>query len=351
MKLLILTQKIDADDDLLGFFHAWAAEFARQCEKITIIALGIGEYDLPNNVQVLSLGKEAGRSRLKYLFRFYRYIWQERKNYDAVFVHMNTEYVILGGVIWRLMAKRIALWYVHKRADFKLRLAAKLANVIFTASLESFRLSSAKLKIIGHGIDLPKFDFAPGAKNGGDFKIIYVGRISKIKNQRLLIEAMNILVNERKLHNILVDFIGGQVYSEDKIYQKELADLVKKNQLQTYINFTGSVPYKDMPAVYRAADMSINLCPTGGLDKAVLESMAAGLPIIAFNKGFAFLRDICENLILEETSAGELADKICAWINLTHEESAMLGRQLRDKVAMDHDLVKLVNNIINELSR
>ena len=58
MKILICTQKVDLNDDILGFFHSWIAEFAKQCEKVTVICLYKGEYDLPGNVKVLSLGKE-----------------------------------------------------------------------------------------------------------------------------------------------------------------------------------------------------------------------------------------------------------------------------------------------------
>ena len=58
MKLLILTQKVDKNDPILGFFHRWVEEFARHCEQVTVIALGVGEYDLPQNVRVFSLGKE-----------------------------------------------------------------------------------------------------------------------------------------------------------------------------------------------------------------------------------------------------------------------------------------------------
>ena len=96
MKLLILTQKIDKDDSLLGFFHSWVEEFAKHAESITIIALGVGEHRLPANVRVFSLGKEKGKSRLHYLMNFFRIILRERHNYERVFVHMNEEYVLLG---------------------------------------------------------------------------------------------------------------------------------------------------------------------------------------------------------------------------------------------------------------
>ncbi|MBU2219890.1 hypothetical protein KJ665_01980, partial [Patescibacteria group bacterium] len=58
MRLLILTQKIDFNDDILGFMHGWVVEFAKHFESIIVIALGVGEYKLPENVRILSLGKE-----------------------------------------------------------------------------------------------------------------------------------------------------------------------------------------------------------------------------------------------------------------------------------------------------
>ena len=148
MKLLIITQKVDINDDVLGFFHRWLEEFAKHCEKITVICLEMGEYKLPENVKVLSLGKEECVSKLKYLWRFYKYIWQERKKYDAVFVHMNPEYVVLGGLFWKILGKKISLWYTHKNVDLKLRIAEKFPNIIFSVSKESFRLKTAKLLVV-----------------------------------------------------------------------------------------------------------------------------------------------------------------------------------------------------------
>ena len=58
MKLLIITQTVDINDQILGFFHRWVEEFAKHCEQITVICLEKGIHDLPQNVRVFSLGKE-----------------------------------------------------------------------------------------------------------------------------------------------------------------------------------------------------------------------------------------------------------------------------------------------------
>ena len=81
MKLLIITQKVSREDSVLGFFHSWIREFATRFEKVTVICLEKGSYDLPGNARVFSLGKNSQRSNAKgqmlrriiYAARFIRY--------------------------------------------------------------------------------------------------------------------------------------------------------------------------------------------------------------------------------------------------------------------------------------
>ena len=149
MKLLIITQKVDSDDGYFGFFHDWLKLFAAKCETLTVISLETGTYDLPSHVRVLSLGKENGRSLFKYITRYYGYSWKYRHDYTHVFCHMNPPYVILGAPLWKLLGKKIALWYIHRNVDLKLRIAEKLVDVAYTSTPESFRIESNKRNLIG----------------------------------------------------------------------------------------------------------------------------------------------------------------------------------------------------------
>jgi len=347
MKLLICTQKVDINDDVLGFFHGWLKEFAAHCDELTVICLQCGEYNLPDNVRVLSLGKEKKISRLKYILKFYRYIWRERKNYDQVFVHMNPEYVVLGGIFWRITGKKIGLWYVHREVNLKLRIAAKLAHQIFTASAESFRLKSKKIKIIGHGIDINKFKppkFLDDNKN--IFVIIYAGRISEIKNQMLLIEAINILVNKNNIKNIKVKFIGRAAGKNNELYLQLLKTKAQEYNLNNYMEFFGGASYSAMPDIYAQADLAVNLCPTGGVDKAVLEAMASGNLVLALNQTFADI--IGRDLILSQANSAELADKIKQTMNFNNDKKAEIRQKLREKIEHEYSLNNLINKILNE---
>lgn len=348
MKLLVITQKVDINDDLLGFAHSWLAEFAKYCEKMTVICLEKGESRLPDHVKIFSLGKESGRSRLKYAFNFYKYIWRRRKEYDKVFVHMNAEYAVLGGLAWRFLKKKIGLWYVHKNVDLKLKLAEKLSHIIFTASPESFRLKSAKVKIVGHGIDLNIFGQEP-EENNEKPKIVYVGRISRIKNQKLLLEALDILVTQKKTADIKVELVGRTVYKDDEEYQAELREFIKKRGLENRVSFAGGIPNRKIAGIFKEAQLSVNLCPTGGMDKAVLESMASSLPVIVYNKTFEKTLAQYENyLILDEGDPKKLADKISAFLLLPKNEREAIGENLRLIIEKDFNLSGLIKRIIKE---
>ena len=347
-RLLIITQKVDKDDPILGFFHNWLAEFAKNCDSVVVICLYRGDYDLPANVKILSLGKEKKSGRLAYLFNFYRFIWQERKNYEAVFAHMNVEYVIFGGLFWRLLKKKIGFWYAHKAISCKLIISAFLADVIFTASPESFGIKSAKLRVIGHGIDIDKFSPAAKAKNGKiEREIICVGRISRIKNQLLAIEAADILINEKMLKNIRITFIGSALTEADRQYQAELLETMNKFKLNNHIKFIGSVTQENLPDYYRSADLSLNLCPTGGLDKVVLESIACGTPALALNKTFVqVFGSYKDQLIISSADKEEVAEKVQRFLSLKAGDLADMSRNLRDNVVKNHSVQGLIKKII-----
>lgn len=347
MKLLIITQKVDRNDPILGFFHRWIEEFAKNTEKLTGICLEKGEFSLPQNVKVLSLGKESGRSKIKYLWRFYKYIWSERKNYDVVFVHMNPEYVILGWADWKILGKKIALWYVHKAVNLKLKIAEKLADKIFTASPESFRLPSKKVEIVGHGIDTekftPSFDGVSGRMTGqfsNKPRIITAGRIAQVKNLETLIESFGILQNTRT--DFSAKIAGGPITKEDKIYFEKLKSLVRQRGLENIISFVGPIPYSKIQDFYAEGDIFVNLSNTGSVDKAVLEAMSSGLSVITSNEAFKNILPV--RYFLENTSADALARKIR---ELSSENRPNL--ELRDIVIKNHSLEKLIKKIISRL--
>jgi glycosyltransferase involved in cell wall biosynthesis len=275
MKLLICTQAMDKNHPILGFFHRWVEEFAKHCEVVHVICLIEGEHSLPANVHVHSLGKERGKNRLRELWRFYRLMWQLRHEHDSVFVHMNQIYVILGAILWRLWGKRISLWYMHGTVSTSLRLAEKMTHVIFTGSKESFPLQSRKLIITGHGIDIDLFTPMQATK---DIDLVTVGRITPSKNIELLLEA---LAEVRKTHSVTLTIVGRASSEAEAQHQSKLQAKAASLGVVDAVIWHGGASNTDLPSLLNRSKVFVHAATNGSLDKAVLEAMAVGLPVVS----------------------------------------------------------------------
>ena len=264
MRLLIVTQAVDAKDPVLGFFVRWVEEFAKHVDRVEIICLREGTHAFPSHVRVHSLGKEyAAVNRIVYVYRFLSLIRELRGSYDAVFVHMNPEYVILGGLFWRLWGKRIALWYTHKAVNLRLRAAVACADIVFTASKESFRLRTDKLQIMGHGIDTELFSPDPSIARVDS--MLSVGRLTKSKRHDLIIRAAAMAGRELR--------IAGEGPEH-----RNLDMLAKSLGVRTH--FLGGFSQSQLRDEYRRSAALFHASETGSLDKVVLEALATNTPVI-----------------------------------------------------------------------
>lgn len=341
MKLLIITQKIDENDDILGFFHRWMEEFAKQAEKVIVIAQFVGAYNLPKNVEVFSLGKEKGYSKIRQLFNFKVLLLKNLGKIDAIFVHMVPLWVVLGAPLFKIYRKKVYLWYVHKSVGFWLKTAEKCITKIFTASLESCRLKSDKIVITGHGIDVNKF--TPRLRSGQEidaekFRIITAGRVTPVKNLDLLVETAEILKNRGLDFEIKI--AGKPILKGDEAYFKKLKNLIKEKNLEDKINFIGAIPNKDIPDFYQKGDLFVNFSDTGSIDKVILEAMASGLLVLTSNEAF---KNILPEKYFTSKNSEEIAEKI---IKLS--ESG-IDPGLRDYVVKNHSLENTIGFILNDI--
>lgn len=253
MKLLICTQKVDANDPVLGFFVRWVEEFKKHCE-----------------VEVISL-KDLGRGgRIMRALRLLKLV--SRLEYDAVFVHMNPEYLVAAGWYWRLRGIKTALWYTHKSVDLKLRIAEKFTNIIFTASRESFRLKTNKLHVMGHGIDTDFFSPDPSVVRGSH--ALSVGRLMPSKRHDLAIRAAAQAGKELR--------IAGEGPE-----RKNLESLAR--ELGAIVQFLGGLTQAQLRGEYRQAVYLVHTSETGSLDKVVLEALACGCKVITDDKNLSRL--------------------------------------------------------------
>jgi glycosyltransferase involved in cell wall biosynthesis len=340
MRLLIITQKVDINDDNLGFFHRWIEKFSEKLDKVYVICLAQGTYDLPEKVVVYSLGKEKGIPKIGQLIRLQKKLIQILPEVDGIFVHMCPIYALASFPLAKIFRKKMILWYLHRAVKWKLKLAKKCVDKILTASKESCRLKNRKkIAIVGHGIDIEKFQITNSkSQTNSKFQILSVGRISPIKDQETLIEAVDILVNQKNVKDLEVKFIGTPLEKQDQAYFKRLKNLISQKKLQDYIKFLGGISYNEMPRYYQNSDLVVNLSHTGSIDKTVLEAMACGCLVLTCNE--AFLNILDNKYLFKKKDPQDLAKKI---LNL---RSAEKDKNLREIVIKYHNLDNLIDKII-----
>ncbi|NQU83217.1 MAG: glycosyltransferase family 4 protein [Parcubacteria group bacterium] len=347
MKLLVITQKVDKNDPVLGFFYNWVREFAKRADRVFVIANEVGECDLQKNVEIFSLGKEKGYGKIKRYLNAIKLIKRLSKESDGIFVHMCPEYAILA---WLFSTnKKILMWYVHKSKNLKLWLAEKMVDKIFTVSKDSCQVKSKKIEIVGHGINTEQFkNYWVSSREprplGNFFEVLSVGRISPIKDYKTLVRAMCYLVNKKGIKDIRLTILGDAYLDSDLKYKKQVQELINRKRLGSHIRLCEKEQHSIIMHFYNNSDLLVNLCPTGGMDKVVLEAVACEIPVLVANKSFESLVGD-HDLIFEHGKSEDLAEKILKLKELSKPQRYEIGAHLREQVVEHHNLSNLIQKI------
>jgi glycosyltransferase involved in cell wall biosynthesis len=346
VKLLFLTQVIDANDAVLGFVPRWIEGLARRCERVRVVALEAGDVStLPANVDVLVVGR---RGRLSRWLR-YRAILKEalrEDGFDTVLAHMVPRYALVAAGPCRGAGARLFLWYTHAGVDARLLQAVRRVESVFTASPESLRVDTPNKVVTGHGIDLDHFQ-TRGEVPARPTRLLAVGRLTPAKDPLTILAAVAILV--ARGHDLHLDLVGGGLTVQDESYVSVVEEQIRLGALEKRVRLLGAVPYREVPTSYHRASLVINASLTGSIDKVVLEAMAAERPVISCNEAARpILAEVAGDgrLYFEKGNASELADRIEGVLALSGAERAELGRRGRAVVARDHEVEALMARLV-----
>lgn len=278
MKLLIVTQTVDEKDPVLGFFVRWIEEFAQRVESIEVVCLYRGVYHLPANVKVHSLGKEQRiTSRATYTLRFLLLSWRLRREYDAVFVHMNQEYLLIAGWLWKLFNKRMYLWRNHYAGSWLTGVAVLFCQKVFCTSRHSYTARYVKSVLMPVGVDTERF-MPDGQIARAPHSILWLARIAPSKRLEMFSEALEALV----AHGVAFSAtIVGSPLPEHQSYYDELRANVRARGLNERVVFRPGVPNAETADLYHAHQIFVNTSPSGMLDKTIFEAAACGCVVMA----------------------------------------------------------------------
>jgi glycosyltransferase involved in cell wall biosynthesis len=340
MRLLVFNLRTDADDHILGFSSRWLNALAPHYEHIDVLTTHAGRLALAENITVYSTGREKAYGKLRQLFNFYRILFSLllKNRYAACFAHMQPLFASLAGIPLWLFRVKLTSWYTHRQLNQQVIWATRFSYRLVTAVPSSFPIKTPKLRAIGHGIDTDFY--APLAIEKAQApRLIYVARLTEIKNQHILLQAARDLPVE-------IVLVGDIPDGFEDSYKQTLLALVEELDIKNKVIFAGAQSPEEVVTWYNSATIALNLAPEGLFDKAALEAMACAVPTIVSNPAFiSLLGDYSFLNIPAPDDIPALRDAITTVLALNPEEREIMGQLLRKGVIAEHSLEALVKKL------
>jgi glycosyltransferase involved in cell wall biosynthesis len=354
MRLVVLTQVVDADHPALGQTIDIVDALARRCDEVVVVCDHVGRYAPPSNVRLRTFGSSsrAGRG-----FAFERVLAGEitkgGRRPDALLAHMVPSFLILASPLFKPLRIPMGLWYTHWNVDRSLRLATRLADVVLSVDRRSFPLRSDKVKGIGHAIDLRRFPSPGGPKvREGPLRALALGRMTPWKGYTTMLGGLE-LATEQGLDATL-EIRGPALTVAEQSHLHELERIVSESKtLRERVTFEPPVSRDAIPALLADADVLLSATqPEGGetLDKVVYEASAAGVPVLSSNVALdEFLADLPIGLRFARRDPADLARALLEVASAGPEVRAATGEELRRRVEAGHSVESWADAVLREL--
>lgn len=175
------------------------------------------------------------------------------------------------------------------------------------------------------------------------FRIVQVGRLDHlIKGQHIILNALNIIVNELKIKNAILDFIG------DGTSLNYLLLMVKKFKLEKHVNFLG---IKDRKYIYKhLKDYNLLVQPSiyEGFGLSIVEAMAAKLPVLVSNIDgpLEVIKNENYGWIFKSESPRDCANEILKIYN-TYDEAPSICNKALTRVKKCFNIIETSESYMN----
>jgi glycosyltransferase involved in cell wall biosynthesis len=325
-RLVFLTQSVDPTHPVLAATIPKIRALADRVDEVVVLAQSGDGDALPAKVEVRTFGAS---SRAERAWRFERSL-AAMLPADAVVAHMIPVYVLLAAPLVRLRRIPLLLWYTHWKASAQLRAAERLATAVVSVDRRSFPLDSAKVRAIGHGIDVNEFVCADRSERRG-VRALVLGRYSPAKGIETILRAV------REVDAVEVELHGAALNELERRHRAELERLG--------FQLGDAVPRVRVPELFAQADVLVNNMEAGAPDKVVYEAAAACLPVLASNPVFDGLFAGFP-LSFERDSTESLVERFRWFAGLESAERAEIGRTLRERVARHHSVETWADGIL-----
>jgi glycosyltransferase involved in cell wall biosynthesis len=354
MRLVFLTQVVDADHPALAQTIDKVRALAARCERVAVLCDRVGRHDLPANVafRTFGAGTRVGRG-----LRFERQLWPELARGpapDAVLSHMIPVFLLLAAPLAKARHVPLVLWYTHWHASRSLRLATSAADAVLSVDRGSFPLDTGKVVATGHAIDVEAFRPRLAPTNDGTLRLLALGRMARWKGHETLLEGTRLAA--RRGVDLRVEIRGPELTDDERRHRAELEALVAgSHELRGRVTIAPPVPREHVPGLLAAADALVSANQPDGrqtLDKVVYEAGACGVPVLASNEALAgYLEGLPLELRFPPRDAAALAGLIERFAAAPAEARRRTGLELRRRVEEGHSVDTWADRVVELVER
>jgi glycosyltransferase involved in cell wall biosynthesis len=173
-----------------------------------------------------------------------------------------------------------------------------------------------KIDVIPYGVDTERFRPRPEPRRDGVFRALFIGQIGQRKGMSYLLRGYEQFRRpDCELHVVGSFMSGHEVYAKyERLYRH-----------------TAHLPQKDLPSMYREADVFVFPSLIEGMPLVVLEAMACGVPVITTTHGPGeIVRDGVDGFFVPIRDA----DAIAARLEQLYLDPALretMGRNARER--------------------
>jgi glycosyltransferase involved in cell wall biosynthesis len=188
--------------------------------------------------------------------------------------------------------------------------------------------------MVGAGWLRKEFGLAPDAR-----LIAVCSRLNRMKGLEYFIDAAAIVSRQRPDVRFLI--VGGNGHRSDGDYQAELERYAASHGLESRVIFTGF--RTDVARMLQEIDISVLPSLSEGLSNTLLESMAAGVPVIATKVGGTpeLVEDGSTGLLVPPRDPGALSQSMTLMLD-NPGTARRLGEAGRDHVLSRFSIDKMV---------
>lgn len=281
---------------------------------------------IDGKIRLIRIGKIRTfgfKDRIFWMFNLIRAVkkYNRKKKYDLIHAQAN-----LPGIPGKILSKKLELPIVYTihGSNFldlnKKNLFYIIEKILYTKIRYNREISVSKRFLdyknknevicIPNGVDIEKFDrahekYAP-AKDNDKFKILFVGRLDKIKGIDVLLKSLRQIKKDLIERNAEISLVG---YGYD---ENELKNISRNFSLENLVHFKGKLVGENLLKEYIISDLFILPSRSEGQPLTLLEAWAAKLPVIVTDVGDNrfFVKNGENGYIIPPNDANGLSAKI-----------------------------------------